>query len=266
MSERNVKGVRISLPLLLLLALTAFAQQAGPGGQRGQRDANARAAAPPHDPHDLSGIWLGRVAGALNNPAPVYTAAGKAAFDANKPSFGPRAVVPAKGNDPLGGANPPGIPRALINHATKIQFIPLPDKTVQLIEWNRVWREIFTDGRKLPEDPDPAWYGYSIGRWEGDEFVIETSGLDPRQWADGQGVPISDAAHVEERYHRLDRDNLQLTITVTDPKFYVKPADGKFLMRLQPNTPTGNFIEDIFAPIDEERFNKRIRNPAGGVR
>jgi hypothetical protein len=246
--------------ILLFMVLVA------PGlSQQGGRGRNASPPGPAHDPHDLSGIWLGRAAGALNNPAPSFTAAGKAAFDANKPSFGPRAVPPALGNDPLGGANPPGIPRGLISHATKIQFIQLADKMVQLIEWNRVWREIWTDGRRLPQDPDLAWYGYSIGRWEGDEFVIDTIGLDPRAWADEEGLPKSDSARVQERYHRLDRDNLELTVTVTDPKFLTKPAGGKFRWRLQPNTPTGNFIEDIFAPIDEERFNKRVRNPAGGL-
>jgi len=242
---------------LMFVAASVFGQGRG---------RNAPPPGPPHDPHDLSGIWLGRAAGALNNPAPSFTPAGKAAFDANKPSFGPRAVPPAFGNDPLGGANPPGIPRALISHATKIQFIPLPDKVIQLVEWNRIWREIWTDGRKFPEDPDLAWYGYSVGKWEGDQFVIDTAGLDPRAWADEEGLPKSESARVQERYHRLDRDNLELTVIVTDSKFFTKLVTGKFMFRLQPNTPTGNFIEDIFAPIDEETFNKRVRNPAGGVK
>ena len=114
---------------LMFVAASVFGQGRG---------RNAPPPGPPHDQHDLSGIWLGRAAGALNNPAPSFTPTGKAAFDANKPSFGPRAVPPAFGNDPLGGANPPGIPRALISHATKIQFIPLPDKVIQLVEWNRI--------------------------------------------------------------------------------------------------------------------------------
>ena len=257
MPGRILKSISI-VSVILLLTVTHFAQQGG-------RGRNPPPPGPPHDPQDLSGIWLGRAAGALNNPPPSFSPAGKAAFDANKPSFGPRAVVPALGNDPLGGANPPGIPRALISHATKIQFIPLPGKTVQLIEWNRVWREIWTDGRSLPEDPDLAWYGYSLGKWQGDEFVIDTIGLDPRAWADEEGLPKSESARVQERYHRLDRDNLELTIIITDPKLFTKPVSGKFMWRLQPNTPAGNFIEDIFAPIDEERFNKRVRNPAGGV-
>ena len=106
MQHRIVKSLSV-VPIILLLSVLAF-------GHQGGRGRNAPAPGPPHDPHDLSGIWLGRAAGALNNPPPSFTPAGKAAFDANKPSFGPRAVPPAVGNDPLGGANPPGIPRALI--------------------------------------------------------------------------------------------------------------------------------------------------------
>jgi hypothetical protein len=141
-------------------------------------------------------------------------------------------------------------------------FIPLQDRMVQLLSWNRVWREIWTDGRKLPEDPDPTWYGYSVGKWEGDEFVVTTGGLDPRAWADAIGTPKSDEARVEERYHRLNRDNLQLTVTVIDPKFYMKPIGAKFIYRLAPDQ---HLTEDIFAPIDEQSFNKRVRDPAGGV-
>jgi hypothetical protein len=244
--------------LVIFAAVTASTQQRGRGA--------GPAAGPPHDAHDLSGIWLGRAVQLTNTAPPSFTPAGKAAFDKNKPSFGPRAIAPVLGNDPLGGANPPGFPRVLINHATKIQFVQLPDKMVQLIEWNRVWREIWTDGRPLPDDPDLAWYGYSTGRWEGDEFVVETVGLDPRAWIDQDGNPKSDAAHVQERYHRVDRDNLELTISVTDPKMYTARfgGDNKLRWRLQPNTPTGNFIEDIFAPMDEESFNRRMRDPAGG--
>jgi hypothetical protein len=246
---------RILVALIVVLSTAAVTAQRGRGGPP---------PGPPHDPRDLSGIWMGRAA-TFPDSVLSFTPAGKVAFDANKPSFGPRAIAPALGNDPLGGANPPGVPRGLISHATKIQFIPLADKTVQLVEWNRVWREIFTDGRKLPQDPDAAWYGYSIGRWDGNDFVIETMGLDARAWADMQGVPKSEAARVEERYRRVDRDNLQLTISITDPAYFTKPIALTTMWRLQPNTPTGAFIEDIFAPIDEESFNQRVRNPAGGV-
>ena len=72
---------------------------------------------------------------------------------------------------------------------------------------------------------------------------------------------------MQERWRRLDRDNLQVTVTVTDPEYYAKPfgGDNRIMYRLQSNRPDDGFIEDIFAPIDEDAFNQRIRNPAGGV-
>src|ERR1700757_676387 len=118
------KSASVRITAILLLTAITVAH----GAQRGQRGAPA----PPHDPHDLSGVWLGRaITTGLNDPGPVYTAAGKAAADKNKPSFGPRAVVPALGNDPLGNANPAGTPRALINHPTMIQFTALQDRVIQ---------------------------------------------------------------------------------------------------------------------------------------
>lgn len=265
MTRRHTRLIRLFAVVLVVVgAAGAVLAQQGRGGRGVQ---NAPAPGPPHDPRDLSGIWLGRAVGRIHSAPPVFTPTGQKAFDASKPSFGPRGVPPALGNDPLGGANPPGLPRVLFNHATRLQFIPLADKMVQLVEWNRIWREIFTDGRRHPEDPDPAWYGYSIGRWEDNEFVVETIGLDARAWVDQEGHPKSEMARVQERWRRLDRDNLQVTITVTDPVMYAKPfgGDNSIMYRLQPNTPESGFIEDIFAPMDEAAFNERVRNPAGGV-
>ena len=258
--RRMTNAVCVVALLVALWPASALTQRGRAGG--------AAPPSPPHDPHDLSGIWLGRAVWSIYKTPPAFTPAGKALFDAAKPSFGPRAVPPALGNDPLGDANPPGIPRALINHATKIQFIQLPDKMVQLVEWNRIWREIWTNGRTAPEDPDLAWYGYSVGKWEGDEFVVDTTGLDARAWVDQDGNPRSETARVQERYRRLDRDNLQLTITIIDPVMYTKPfgGDATLIWKLQPDTPLGNFYEDIFAPVDEQSFNQKMRNPAGGLK
>ena len=65
----------------------------------------------------------------------------------------------------------------------------------------------------IPEDAGPYWYGYSVAKWEGDTFVVETVGLDSREWLDDWGVPFSESLRLQERWHRLDRDNLELTIT-----------------------------------------------------
>src|ERR1051326_4711676 len=153
MENRNVtlSVVLTSLIVVMAFSSVAFAQT----GQRGaQGRANAAVPSPPHDPHDLGGIWLQR---GNNNGGPMsewskeplpFTPSGLAKFNENKPGKGPRAGLPAKGNDPLGDANVPGLLRTLV-YGRPFQFIPLQDKTVQIFEWFRIWREIWTDGRKM---------------------------------------------------------------------------------------------------------------------
>ena len=96
----------------------------------------------------------------MGTPAPPMTAWGKAQFDANKPSYGPRAVPPAIGNDPLGHCDPQGYPRVFFYGLR--EFFQVPGRVLQVFEWNRVFREVWTDGSALPEDPDPRWYGWAV--------------------------------------------------------------------------------------------------------
>jgi hypothetical protein len=266
--------VTLGMALTFVIALIAFSPATfAQAGQRGGRGgANAPSPSPPHDPHDLSGIWLQR---GNNNGGPMsewskealpFTPSGLAKFNENKPGKGPRAGLPAKGNDPLGDANVPGLLRTLV-YGRPFQFIPLQDKTVQIFEWFRIWREIWTDGRKMPEDPGPLIYGYSVANWQGDTFVVETAGLDPRLWADEWGVPFSDELKVTERWRRMDRDNLQLTLTFNDPKIFTKPwtSDTKSFRLQTKGMPDGEMLEVIFMPMDEKDFNEKIRNPGNGV-
>lgn len=237
--------------------------------QRGQSSDPA----PPHDPRDLNGVWLldddnedglPGIPWTLQ-PLPM-TAEGRAAFDANIPAKGPRAVHPALGNDLLGDANPPGLMRTFV-YSRPFEIVQLPDKMLQVFEWYHFWRVIWMDGRDVPEDPGPLWYGYSVGRWEGDTLVVETVGLDPRQWLDDWGTPYSDALRVEERWRRLDRDNMELTVRIDDPKTYSESwlSDTKDF-RFQPKgSRYGELLEVIFAPVDEKQYNDRIRDPSAGV-
>jgi hypothetical protein len=116
----------------------------------------------------------------------------------------------------------------------------------------------------VPDDlpAGPYWYGYSVGKWEGDTLVVETIALDSRAWLDEWGTPFSDDTHVQERWRRQE-NNLELTIKLTDPSMFTEPwvSDTK-RFRLQPGV---ELDEMIFAPIDEKEFNSRIRNPAAGV-
>ena len=86
------------------------------------------------------------------------------------------------------------------------------------------WRVIWTDGRALPTNPDPRWYGYSVGRWIDDyTFVVQTVGTDDRTWVDNAGNPHSNTLRTEERYHRVDQQAMELTVTLDDPIVYTKP-------------------------------------------
>jgi hypothetical protein len=227
----------------------------------------------PFDPRDISGVW--RLAGGnvprvptLSNDVPPMTAWGEERFNANKPSFGPRAVVPALGNDPIAQCNPLGLPRIHF-FSWPLEIVQTRDKVIQVFEWTRVYRDIWIDGRDLPIDWEPRWYGYSVGRWEGDTFVVDSIGYDERTWADHFGHPHSEEMRLQERYRRVDRDTLELTMTLNDPKTYTKPwvSETKILKPLpQQGWPYRELREEICAPVNEQFFNDNVRNPAGGVR
>jgi hypothetical protein len=269
MQNRAIGSLILLASAVLVFSSVALAQ----GGQRGAAPA-AAAPAPPHDPRDLSGIWLsegGGRGGTLTQWSPTaapLTPEGQAAWNANKPPKGPRAIVPALANDPLGDANPPGLLRTFL-YSRPFEFIHLDGRVMQVFEWTNKWRQVFTDGREVPvpEDTGPFWYGYSVGRWEGDTFVVQTVGLDPRQWLDEWGTPYSDALRLTERWRRVDRDNMELTITVDDPKTFTRTwtSEKRTFARQPKDSPNGELLEVIFAPMDEKLFNEVIRDPAGGV-
>jgi hypothetical protein len=219
---------------------------------------------------DLTGVWV-RSGGFNGHPMSQwssrelpFTPAGRQAFDANIPGKGPRQVMPALGNDPLGQANPPGLYRTLV-YPRPIEIVQLPDRVIQLFEWGKHWRTIWTDGREAGDAlvAGPYWYGYSIGEWQGDTLVVKTAGLDGRAWLDEWGTPFTDFTEIEERWHRRDAETLELTITVTDPELYSEPwtSDVRTFAAQAPDSLSGELLEQIFAPIDEVQFNRDIRDP-----
>ena len=106
---------------------------------------------------------------------------------------------------------------------TPTKIIRTPAVTVILFEAYNHYRQIFTDGRPLPADPQPSWLGYSVGKWEGDAFVVDTIGLNDQTWLDDGGHPHSDAYHAIERFYRRDFGHMELEITIDDPKAYTRP-------------------------------------------
>ena len=115
------------------------------------------------------------------------------------------------------------------------KVVEITGETIILYESRTIFRQIFTDGRAFPKDMQPAWQGYSIGRWDGDTFVVETIGLKDDTWLDLFGTPATGALHVTERFHRLDFGHMDLDITMTDPKAYSKPWPIKLHLNLMPD-------------------------------
>ena len=103
------------------------------------------------------------------------------------------------------------------------KMIQIPGLVVILNEHNTSYRQIFTDGRPLPVDPNRSWNGYSSRKWEGDTFVVQTIGFRDGLWLDTGGSPLTDAAKVTEKFRRLNYGTLEIELTVDDSKAYTKP-------------------------------------------
>jgi hypothetical protein len=219
--------------------------------------------------HDLSGIWMqypdGDVPGVPGMNAvddrtrPPLTPWGKEKFDAARPLVGPRAV-PGEENNPALRCDPDGPPK-LLNLPNPFELIQIPGRVLMFFELGHIWREIWTDGRPLPKDPEPSYLGYSVGKWEGDTFIVDTIGFNDKLWDDSYGNPRSDATHLTERYRRLNENTLEMQIIIDDPKAYTKQwVSPPKLHKLEP----GWEIAEWFCVLDEDNaYDKVVRKPAG---
>jgi len=245
----------------------------------------------PFDPHDISGKWNrispfesfsnvpGGAPGAQGLPGNAgqavaeapFTAEGKKKFDANRPSYGRRQVAPMLGNDPQMTCDPMGVPRVLNAqvkgpHAT-MEITMTSDRMLQFFQWHHDWREIWLDGRALPklDDIEPKWDGYSVGRWDGNTFIVNSVGFDERTWLDHNGYPHSDRMLLEERYRRLDANTLELVMTVTDPVIYAKPFMSDTKVFKLDRVGVKEWDPQIYCvPSEEFRFNSLIRDGGAG--
>jgi len=302
-----MKELSRDTPFKLALAAMLAASIGWAQGGRGITAHNPANDGKAFEKRDLSGIWSrngtpGGYGGGgtcrdcgdrgFANDVPALTALGQTRFEANKPSYGRllnspdaaahpeehigrrRAVPPANDTDPYQHCNPMGPTRALI-YPDPFEMNVLPDRILQQFEWGYGVRTLWTDGRAPLMDPDlPRWWGYSTGHWDGDTFVVTTTGVDDRTWIDHFGYPHSTDMVLEERYRRTAYDVLELSMTVTDPKIYSKPwvSEIKRFRKLEKSgikTVDGwtGLMEDVCAPADEiDTFNKLVRDPAGGVK
>jgi hypothetical protein len=276
---RNLVAERI-LALLAVLALASVVVQAQGRGGRALPPGYAYDGVPampdppgPAPKHDLTGIWVGPQ-DVVMGPFPAMTAAGEAKLKINKPiaRASERVVHLEPNNDPFAICDPLGFPRDLLNHTLSsrggIWFQPLQNRMLILFEQQRVWREVWMDGRQLPAKvdapgaPDSRFYGYSVGHWDGDNvFVIDTMGLDPRTWIDEAGHPHSTAIKLQERYTRLDQYNLEVTVTADDPKFYTQPFQ---LIKAHYYWKKDQDVqEELCIPSEAIEYRDRLADPAG---
>jgi hypothetical protein len=129
---------------------------------------------------------------------------------------------------------PSGIPEKL-NIPDGLKLVQTPDLMLFLHESRTIYRQVFTDGRPLPKDAQPAWMGYSVGRWEGDTFIVETINQNGKTWLDMLGHPATDALKVTERYRRPSIGTMIIDVTIDDPKAYTKPWNVQLSWTLQPD-------------------------------
>jgi hypothetical protein len=151
-----------------------------------------------------------------------------------------RAAVALTAPPPV-ACPPPPMPFA-DSFPAPFKIVQTPKLTLMLFEPDTFFRQIFTDGRRLPNDPQPSWLGYSVGKWQGDSLVVETVGLNPFSPLDIFGHPHSEAMRVTEQFHRRDFGHMDVQVTIDDPQTYTKPFTYKIAMYLRPDT---DLLEDF---------------------
>ena len=141
-----------------------------------------------------------------------------------------------------------------------IEIVQTPQRIFMFFEYEHTFREIWMDGRALPKDPDPSYFGYSVGRWEGETLVVESVGFSDKTVLNG--MPHSDALHFVERYRRPNLDTLELTMTADDSKAYTKPwTAGPVKLAWHPDW---ELVEAFCLQEDNGAFKKLIIDPAWG--
>ena len=135
-----------------------------------------------------------------------------------------------------------------------LKFVQTPDLLVMLNEYNGTYRQVFTDGRALPEAPNPSWQGYSTATWADDTLVIDSIGFRDDLWIDWGGSVITEAGRIRERIRRPDFGHLEIEVTVDDPKAYTKPWSVTLRQQFAADT---ELIDEICA--EGERFVQKLK-------
>jgi hypothetical protein len=175
---------------------------------------------------DLSGVWE------PDGLQSMHTAAGALLLH-------PEAAKSKQ--DPDANCTLSGVPRLDLG-PKPFKILQSPDEVVILYQAFTTFRQVFTDGRPLAEDLQPAWLGYSVGKWDGDTLVVDTAGFNDITWLDNAGTPHSESLHVTERFHRRDMGHLDIQITIDDPKTFRHSFTVTEHARLAPSIELTEFI------------------------
>lgn len=234
-----MKTIGLSLVGFVLLAATASSQWLDypakniPRTKEGKPILTAPAPKSRDGHADLSGIWLPDntpgVKGTNGEPLPGHFISVTFGVKDEDVPLTPEGLAIYRKNlagqgkdDPGAFCHPMGMP--------SVNTVPVPYKIIQtpgliaiLYEGDTVFRQIFTDGRKLPEVTIPSWLGYSVGRWEGNTLVVDTIGFHDKSWLDRIGHTHSDALHIVEKFRRRDVGRLEIEITLDDPNTFTRP-------------------------------------------
>jgi hypothetical protein len=230
--------------VLVLAAASLAAQQAeraatspatGGGASRGPAVPAGPAPRLPNGTIDLSGVWQG--GGPVGN---IADGLAKGETLPIRPEWKKIMDSRKAGDDPEANCLPTGVPR---RDPYPWRILQTPTHTFMLFEGNiHSYRQIFMDGRKHPADPDPTWYGHSVGKWEGDTLVVDSVGFNDKFWFDFIGTPHTEKLHTIERYTRTNMGTLVIETTIDDPGAYTKPFKITFTARLRPGEELMEYI------------------------
>jgi hypothetical protein len=222
----------------LAVLATAFALAPAMLAQTGRpAAAKPEAKGQSYDPRDFSGVWDPALYMQPKNQVfvdgvgkpkddsqlPPFTPVGRAQYDANVKFI---AAGDVNSCDPYGTARNYFTPRPF-------EVIVAKDRVIQHFEYYDNWREIWTDGRAVPDDIDPDFMGYSTGKWDGDAFVVDSLDYNGKQFLTWQGLPLSTQMHQTERWQRIDHDTLKIYFTFDDPKYYARPWHITYFYKLK---------------------------------
>ncbi len=269
MAER-IRSRSLTVAVQLAVAAAASGQWlnlATPGIPRmadGKPNLNAPAPRAAGGKPDLSGLWR------LNaGPGHISNVTGSLRASDVQP-WAQRLYEERLGNlgkdDPWTVACLPAGPRSLVKGGDgPARILQTPGEVVILYD-DLTYRQIFLDGRALPKDPNPSWMGYSVGHWDGDTLVVESTGFNDRSWLDMGGHPHTESLRATERFRRTSFGNMQVSVTFDDPKAYAKPWTVSFAASLAADTEMLEYVcnEDekdkahLVGRTDEE---KKVRVP-----